>query len=303
MAQLLREIPEFHATINLVPSLIVQLQKYEEGHEDTHLRVSRLPADGLSADDMHYLLDNFFMVHPDHNIRPFARYNELYEKRGLGVDPAGAGGEAVFQPRHRRSAMLVESGLDSSAGLRARSRLERAARTKGSIGPRNEKQLLLDKQLDLLRQVIPLHKELAESGQIELSTTPFYHPILPLLVGQTAGAASDARRELAEPSRRLSRRRRRAYSPGRRISHASFRPGTARDVAFGRFGRAGRSSRRSPPRASNGSPPTKKFSPARPTAGSRATAKVSCAIPRCFIGRGASKRKDVACRWCFAIMR
>jgi len=88
MAQLLREIPEFHATINLVPSLLVQLQKYEEGHEDTHLRVSRLPADGLSADDMNYLLDNFFMVHPEHNIRPFSRYNELYEKRGLGVDSA-----------------------------------------------------------------------------------------------------------------------------------------------------------------------------------------------------------------------
>ena len=54
------------------------------------MRVSRLPADGLSTDDMHYLLDNFFMVHPDHNIRPFARYNELYEKRGLGIDSAAA---------------------------------------------------------------------------------------------------------------------------------------------------------------------------------------------------------------------
>src|SRR5688572_637891 len=89
MAQLLKEVPEFQATINLVPSLLVQLAGYtDHGHEDTHLRVSKLPADGLGETDLHFLLDNFFMVHPDHNIRPFARYHELYKKRGLSIDPA-----------------------------------------------------------------------------------------------------------------------------------------------------------------------------------------------------------------------
>jgi len=49
MAMLLREIPEMHSTINLVPSLIQQLLGYtEQGREDAHLRVSRLPPDGLS---------------------------------------------------------------------------------------------------------------------------------------------------------------------------------------------------------------------------------------------------------------
>ena len=46
MAMLLKEIPELHATINLVPSLLVQLLAYtDQGHEDRHLRLSRLPAD------------------------------------------------------------------------------------------------------------------------------------------------------------------------------------------------------------------------------------------------------------------
>ena len=49
MAKLLEEVPELHSTINLVPSLLVQLLAYtESGHEDAHLRVSRLPADGLA---------------------------------------------------------------------------------------------------------------------------------------------------------------------------------------------------------------------------------------------------------------
>src|SRR5213076_3100053 len=67
MAMLLEEVPELRATINLVPSLLAQLRAYtEEDGEDTHLRVSRLPADSLSEEDLFYLLDNFFMVHPDH---------------------------------------------------------------------------------------------------------------------------------------------------------------------------------------------------------------------------------------------
>jgi alpha-amylase/alpha-mannosidase (GH57 family) len=33
-----------------------------------------------------------------------------------------------------------------------------------------------------MRAVIPIHRQLQEQGQIEVSTTPFYHPILPLLV-------------------------------------------------------------------------------------------------------------------------
>ena len=44
-----------------------------------------------------------------------------------------------------------------------------------------DKQWLLAKQRDIVAQVIPLHKELQDSGQVELTTTPFYHPILPLL--------------------------------------------------------------------------------------------------------------------------
>ena len=89
MAMLLKEVPEFHATVNLVPSLLWQLAGYtERSQEDTHLRVSRTPADGMSEGDLHYLLDNFFMVHPDHMIRPYPRYLELYLKRGLSVDPA-----------------------------------------------------------------------------------------------------------------------------------------------------------------------------------------------------------------------
>jgi alpha-amylase/alpha-mannosidase (GH57 family) len=181
MAVLLKEVPEFRATINLVPSLLKQLMAYtESGHEDTHLRVSRLSPDALSEDDFNYLMDNFFMVHPDQMIRPFRRYHELYQKRGFGIDP----------PERARKRFTKKDIID----LQVWSNLvwihpvafdldkELAEfRSRGRHWSESDKAWLLAKQMELLRQVIPLHRELEQQGQLELTTTPFYHPILPLL--------------------------------------------------------------------------------------------------------------------------
>lgn len=182
MAMHLKEVPELHATINLVPSLLAQLLAYiEDGREDTHLRVSRLPADGLSEEDLIYLLDNFFMVHPDQMIRPYPRYLELYQKRGVNVDPALRAAK-----RFRRQDILdlqiwsnltwihpIAFELDGDL---------RAFREQGRHWSDRDKAWLLDKQMQLLREILPLHKELADRGQLEITTTPFYHPILPLLI-------------------------------------------------------------------------------------------------------------------------
>lgn len=182
MAMLLKEIPEMRATINLVPSLIKQLQAYtHEGHQDTHLRISRTPADSLSEEDFHWMLDNFFMVHPDHMIRPYPRYFELYKKRGFFVDPP----ERARKRFSKRDIidLQVWSNLVWFHPLAFERDSDLAEfRAKGRLYTEAEKQWLLDKQMEILREVIPLHKELEDRGQIELTTTPFYHPIVPLLL-------------------------------------------------------------------------------------------------------------------------
>src|SRR5207248_9699250 len=67
MALHLLEFPEMRCTINLVPSLLVQLLAYaERGASDRFLDVSRVPADGLGEADALFLLDNFFMANAEH---------------------------------------------------------------------------------------------------------------------------------------------------------------------------------------------------------------------------------------------
>jgi alpha-amylase/alpha-mannosidase (GH57 family) len=181
MALHLREYPEMRCTINLVPSLLAQLLAYtERGASDRFLDVSRKPADGLDEADCLFLLDHFFMANPDTMVRPFPRYAELYARRGLGRNTAA---EALrrFGPRDLRDlqvwfnlAWVHPLAFERDGGLCE-------LRDKGSQFDEDEKDWLLDKHLEILREVIPLHRRLEEEGQVELTTTPYFHPILPLL--------------------------------------------------------------------------------------------------------------------------
>ena len=46
------------------------------------------------------------------------------------------------------------------------------------------------KQREALARVLPVYREFGARGQIEISTTPFYHPILPLICDSDIGAVS-----------------------------------------------------------------------------------------------------------------
>ena len=181
MAWHIKEVPEFRCTINLVPSLLQQLLAYtDDGASDRHLDVSRIPADGLSESDVRYMLDQFFMANFDHMIRPYPRYLELSQKRGGGHEPIERAIKR-FTERDLRD-LQVWSNLtwmhpllfDQDAELKA-------LLQKGQNYTEADKAWLLRKQLDVLREIVPLHKQLMQGGQVELTTTPYYHPILPLL--------------------------------------------------------------------------------------------------------------------------
>jgi len=45
----------------------------------------------------------------------------------------------------------------------------------------NDVGILINKEKNIFKNIIPLYKKLQEENKIEISTTPFYHPILPLI--------------------------------------------------------------------------------------------------------------------------
>ncbi|MBI3467986.1 MAG: alpha-amylase/alpha-mannosidase [Planctomycetes bacterium] len=181
MALHLKEVPEFRCTINLVPSLLAQLKAYtERGASDTHLDLSRRPADSLSQADSLYLLDNFFLVHSEQMIRPHRRYYELYLKRNAAVD-SSARALRRYSKTDLRDLQVWWNLTWVHPLVIEQDRELQELQKKDRHYSEAEKNWLLDRHVDILRRIIPLHRELADSGQIELTTTPYYHPILPLL--------------------------------------------------------------------------------------------------------------------------
>jgi alpha-amylase/alpha-mannosidase (GH57 family) len=59
--------------------------------------------------------------------------------------------------------------------------------------------MLVQSALEVMRRIIPAHRKLMESGNLELITTPFYHPILPLLIDSEIARVCQPNDEL--PSR------------------------------------------------------------------------------------------------------
>jgi len=189
MVKLLDEFPKVHQNFNLVPSLMVQIQDYVEGAaKDPFLQVASKPARDLSESERRFALQYLFQANPQNLIGRYPRYRELWERfREHGDHPERA--ERYFQPQDftdlqvlSQIAWFDEFFLEDKdvASLIAKAR-------NYSL---DDQKFVIKRERELLAKVLPAHAEAAKKGSIEISTTPFYHPILPLVCDTNVGAVS-----------------------------------------------------------------------------------------------------------------
>lgn len=190
MALLLEEFPKAKVTFNIVPSLIVQLQEYAQGRaQETDLALLRKPVETLSFEEKEYLLDNLFFIHQKNQLFPFPRFRELFGKRYLGKKKAG---EVV---RYFRTQDILDlEVLFTLAWVHPlvldRDPILQSLKEKGRGFSQSEKEALLECQKKIIGQILPAYKKLQEEGRIEVSTSPFYHPILPILLNPECAKVS-----------------------------------------------------------------------------------------------------------------
>jgi alpha-amylase/alpha-mannosidase (GH57 family) len=179
---LLAQYPAVKANFNLVPSLLKQIQLYNQGASDEALDLSRTPAAELTRVQRRQILHFFFFANTEHMIQPYPGYADLLARRGASVKDEDL--------ETRLPLFSDQDFLDLQVWYNWVwiDPLERARRPELQFVPRKgkgfteaEKLGVLEVHADLLRLVIPQYRTLQEAGQIELTTTPFYHPILPLL--------------------------------------------------------------------------------------------------------------------------
>jgi alpha-amylase/alpha-mannosidase (GH57 family) len=198
MVHLLREFPEFHATINLVPSLAAQLEEYASGSfSEPWFDVAFRPSEQLNVEAKSVIFERAFQINRDHLMRRFPRYTELYEwatQNTVDFNPLEVLGLRDF----RDLQLLSQLAWMDEYWLANDPLLQRLAQ-KGADFTEDDKQQLRAKQLELLRDVLPEYQRAAASRQIEISTTPYFHPILPLLCDTDVALESNSHSPRLDP--------------------------------------------------------------------------------------------------------
>src|SRR5713101_6860440 len=189
MVKLLEEFPQVHQTFNLVPSLITQIQDYAEGAaHDPFLHVASRPARDLTSDERRFALQYLFQANPEHLIGRYPRYAELWDRfQSAGASPERA--EKYFQPQDFTD-LQVLSQLSWFDEFFLQEPEIAALVGKGRGFSHDDQNFVISRQRDLIAKVLPAHAEAAKQGRVEISTSAFYHPILPLVCDTNAGALS-----------------------------------------------------------------------------------------------------------------
>ncbi|HVJ15011.1 MAG TPA: glycoside hydrolase family 57 protein [Polyangiaceae bacterium] len=182
MAALATELETVRVTINLTPVLAWQLNDYAEGGgTDRALELTLKRAESLTTDERQEVLASFFGAEPRTQIARWPRYAELSKLRNehhaFGVDDLrdlqAWFSLCWFGQEFQTSDVRLVTGETVSV---------RRFIEQGEHFAHSDLEAIVAEQYKVLRAVLPFHRSLQDAGKIEVSTTPFYHPILPLLL-------------------------------------------------------------------------------------------------------------------------
>lgn len=181
---LLERYPKLHQTVNLVPSLILQLEDYIAGTAfDPYLAVSLTPTEQLGREQQQFIVEHFFDANHHTLIDPHPRYAQLYQQR---QEKGQAWCLENWQVQDY-SDLLAWHNLAWIDPLFWDDPEIQAWLKQGRDFSLSDRQRIYSKQRQIISRIIPQHRQMQEAGQLEVTTTPYTHPILPLLADTNAG--------------------------------------------------------------------------------------------------------------------
>ncbi len=182
MAAIVDETPGARAVFNFVPSLLDQLEDYALGRAiDPFLIHGQMNPYEMGEEERSFIISNFFAANRQRLIEPNPRYYELFKMSG---DESGVNDDRRFRQFRTQDILDLQVcfflAWTGEAARRNFPELQKLVQ-KGRNYTLEEKGLLFASHQKIIEGIIPLYRKLHEEGKIELSVTPYFHPILPLL--------------------------------------------------------------------------------------------------------------------------
>jgi len=226
MAAHLERHPQVRAVVNFVPVLLDQIEDYVRqfdagDYRDPLLRLlARESLDNLETDERALLLATCLPGNHARMVAPYPRFERLRKLHSL-VDGQGEAASRYLSGNYFSDLLVWYHLVWMSETEMRRQPLLAELMAKGEgFTPENRKRLMA-LMGDILRNVIPRYRALASRGQIELSSTPYSHPLAPLLIDLTS--AREAQPDLPLPEAHFypgGRSRIQAQIAGAQTSHA-----------------------------------------------------------------------------------
>jgi alpha-amylase/alpha-mannosidase (GH57 family) len=188
MVHILEEFPSLRLTFNLVPSLLAGLELYHSGVTDAFQEVFRKPAAALSRDESEFLVQHFFAIQYENHIKPFRRFDFLYQKKMSRLAlQATQDWRQIFSVAELRDLQVWFQLSYFDEFYKNNDPRVTALIAQGQLFSEKDKETVSTVENEIMSRIVPEYKKFQDRGQIELCTSPFYHPIMPLLLDPQQG--------------------------------------------------------------------------------------------------------------------
>ncbi len=179
MLLIIDKFPKIKLNFSIVPALIDTIEDYayNDGH-DIHSKLTVTPAEELTDDDKLYILNYFFDVNYENIISKNPRYNELYIKR---YENSEIGINDFTLQEYADIMMLFNLVWVDPVWKNVYPELNKFEE-KGSNYTLDDRKELIELNRKIIKQIIPSFKKYQDEGRIEIITSPYNHPIIPILI-------------------------------------------------------------------------------------------------------------------------
>jgi alpha-amylase/alpha-mannosidase (GH57 family) len=191
MAWYLEHVPGARAVVNFTPVLLDQIDDYRaqfaaRAFRDPLLRALQAPA-AVPADDRPAIVEGLFRANVERMILRYPEYRRLREtyQSAHGGDRLGCLSDGYLGDL----AVWYHLAWLGETIKRTDDRAQRL-RAKGADFDDGDRSALLALMGETIDRIVPRYRALAEAGRIELSTSPYAHPIVPLLIDFAAAHES-----------------------------------------------------------------------------------------------------------------
>ncbi len=171
MVAVMRDFPSVHATFNLVPSLVLQIEDYarDRAHEPTY-DLAFKPAVDLTVTEREALVASAFQINYDNLLNRYPRFRELWEKAQKSGLPTAA---KLFTPQEIIDLqVLSQVAWFDEVFLAGDPEVMRLVK-RGRGYREKDKTIVRKKELELFNITLEEYRKAAERRQIENSTSPF----------------------------------------------------------------------------------------------------------------------------------